>query len=40
MLASLGQLDDRSVIALVAIFLIILVPQFIAAGKSDRKNGR
>lgn len=40
MLASLGQLDDRAIIALVAIFLIIFVPQFIAAGRNDRKNGR
>lgn len=40
MLASLGQLDDRAIVALVAIFLIIFVPQFIAAGRNDRKNGR
>jgi hypothetical protein len=40
MLASIGQLDDRALLGLLAIFLIIFVPQFIAAGKSDRKNGR
>lgn len=40
MLASLGQLDDRAILALLVCFLIIWVPQFIAASKSDKKNGR
>lgn len=37
---ALGQLDDRALLGLLAIFLIIFVPQFIAAGRNDRKNGR
>ena len=40
MLATIGQLDDRALLGLLAIFLIIFVPQFIAAGRNDRKNGR
>ena len=40
MIAAIGQLDDRAILGLIAIFLIIWVPQFIAASKSDKKNGR
>jgi hypothetical protein len=35
-----GQLGDREILALLVCFLIIWVPQFIAASKSDKKRGR
>lgn len=36
----MGSLDDRAILALLICFLIIWVPQFIAASKSDKKHGR